>query len=165
MSPVVNYFNGEKWESYLFLLMGIITIFLSIYLVFVLKTSFWKGVAIPFLLVGLLELMVGYTIVNRSPKDIIRVGNFIKNEPQKVRTEEIPRMEKVMDNFNMFRWVEIILIAMGIILMYSTIQDTFWRGLGLGLFIQAGIVLGLDFFAERRGHTYLEFLNDFVGKL
>lgn len=165
MSAVVNYFNGEKWESYLFLLMGIITISLSIYLVFVLKTSFWKGVAIPFLLVGLLELVVGYTIVTRSPKDILRVENFIKNEPQKVQTEEIPRMEKVMQNFKVFRWVEIILIAVGILLMYSTIQDTFWRGLGLGLFIQAGIVLGLDFFAERRGHTYLEFLYDFAEKL
>lgn len=165
MNPVVNYFNGEKWESYLFLLMGILTIAVSLYLLFVLKTSFWKGVAIPFILVGMLELVVGYTIVNRSPKDILRVENFIKNEPQKVRTEEIPRMEKVMQNFKAFRWVEIILIAIGILLMYSTIQDTFWRGLGLGLFIQAGIVLGLDFFAERRGHTYLEFLNDFVGKL
>ncbi len=165
MNAIVNYFNGEKWESYLFLVMGILTISISLYLLFVLTTSFWKGVAIPFILVGVLELVVGYTIVNRSPKDILRVENFIRNEPHKIQSEEIPRMEKVMTNFKVFRIAEIILIALGILLMYSTMEDTFWRGLGLGLFIQAGSVLGLDFFAERRGHTYLGFLQDFVDKL
>jgi len=165
MNAIVNYFNGEKWESYLFLLMGILTISISLYLLFVLKTSFWKGVAIPFILLGVLEFVVGYTIVNRSPKDILRVENFINSEPQKIQSEEIPRMEKVMANFKVFRIGEIILIALGILMMYSTMEDTFWRGLGLGLFIQAGSVLALDFFAERRGHVYLQFLQDFFDKL
>ncbi len=165
MNAVLTYFNGEKWESYLFLVLGVLSILISIYLVFVLKTSFWKGVAIPFILVGMLELVVGYTIVKRSPLDILRVESLIEDESQKIVTEEIPRMEKVMSNFKMFRIAEIILIALGIFLMYHTLNDTFFRGLGLGLFFQASMVLSLDFFAERRGHVYLDFLNDFVQKL
>ena len=68
-------------------------------------------------------------------------------------------MEKVLSNFVIYRYVEIALIILGIVLMYSSMNDTFWRGIGLGLFIQACIVLCLDFFAERRGHIYLEYLN------
>lgn len=165
MNAVLTYFNGEKWESYLFLVLGVLSILISIYLVFVLKTSFWKGVAIPFILVGMLELVVGYTIVKRSPLDILRVERLIKEEPQQIVAEEIPRMEKVMSNFKVFRIAEIVLIALGIFLMYYTLNDTFFRGLGLGLFFQASMVLSLDFFAERRGHVYLDFLNDFVQKL
>jgi hypothetical protein len=165
MNAVLTYFNGEKWESYLFLLLGVLSILISIYLFFVLKTSFWKGVAIPFILVGMLELVVGYTIVRRSPLDILRVERLIKDESQKIVTEEIPRMEKVMSNFKMFRITEIILIAIGIFLMYHTLNDTFLRGLGLGLFFQASMVLSLDFFAERRGYVYLDFLGDLVQKL
>ena len=160
MSPVVKYFNNEKAESYLFILIGVIVILMALYFLFVLKTSFWKGMAMPFLLVASLEIIVGYTIVTRSPKDLIRVEEFVKNQPQKIITSEIPRMEKVMNNFIIYRYVEIILVILGIVLMYSSTKDTFWRGIGLGLFSQSSIVLCLDFFAERRGHIYLEFLKD-----
>jgi hypothetical protein len=164
MNPVIKYFNGEKAESYIFILIGVIAMALALYFFFGLKTSFWKGVAIPFIIVALLEFVVGYTIVTRSPGDTARAETFIKKEPQNIKTLEIPRMEKVMSNFVIFRYVEIALIILGIVLMYSSMNDTFWRGIGLGLFIQASIVLCLDFFAERRGHVYLEYLTEFVGK-
>jgi hypothetical protein len=165
MNPVVKYFNGEKSESYIFILIGVIALVMALYFIFVLKSSFWKGVAIPYIIVALLEFIVGYTIVTRSPKDITRVENFIKKETQSIKTLEIPRMEKVMSNFVIFRYVEIALIIVGMALMYSSMSDTFWRGIGLGLFIQASIVLCLDFFAERRGHNYMEYLKEFSEKL
>ena len=165
MNPVIKYFNGEKAESYIFILIGVIALAMTLYFIFVLKTAFWKGVAIPFIIVASLEFIVGYTIVTRSPKDIIRVETFIQKEPLSIKTLEIPRMEKVMSNFMVFRYAEIALIILGIALMYSSMNDTFWRGIGLGLFIQASIVLCLDFFAERRGHTYLEHLKEFVAKI
>ncbi|MDI9312589.1 MAG: hypothetical protein QM535_20430 [Limnohabitans sp.] len=159
MNPVVKYFNGEKAESYIFILIGIIALATALYFILALKSSFWKGAAIPFIIVAWLEFVVGYTIVTRIPKDIARVETFIQKEPQSIKMLEIPRMEKVMSNFVIFRYVEIVLIILGIALMYSSMNDTFWRGIGLGLFIQASIVLCLDFFAERRGHIYLEYLN------
>lgn len=159
MNSVIKYFNGEKAESYVFIIIGVIAFAMASYFYFALKTSFWKGVAIPFIVVACLEFVVGYTIVTRSPKDIVRVETFIQQKSQDIKSLEIPRMEKVMSNFVIFRYVEIGLIILGIMLMYSSLNDTFWRGLGLGLFIQVSIVLILDFFAERRGYVYLEFLN------
>jgi hypothetical protein len=159
MNSVGKYFNGEKAESYIFILIGVIAFAMALYFFFAFKTSFWKGVAIPFIVVALLEFVVGYTIVARSPKDTVRVETFIQKDPQSIKTLEIPRIEKVLSNFVIYRYLEIALIILGIVLMYSSMNDTFWRGIGLGLFIQAGIVLTLDFFAERRGHIYLEYLN------
>ena len=164
MHPVVKYFNGEKAESYVFILLGVIAFAMALYCIFALKSSFWKGVAIPFLLVALLECIVGYTIVTRSPKDLERVESCIQNKPKGLKTLEIPRMEKVMRNFMIFRHVEIALIILGITLMYSYKNDTFLKGIGLGLFIQGSIVLSLDFFAERRGYIYLEYLKELIEK-
>lgn len=165
MNPVVKYFNGEKAESYIFILIGVIALAMALYFIFALKSSFWKGVAIPFIIVALLEFIVGYTIVTRSPKDITRVETFIQKEQQSIKKIEIPRMEKVLSNFVIYRYVEIALIILGIVLMYSSMNDTFWRGIGLGLFIQASIVLCLDFFAERRGHIYIVYLQELVEKI
>ena len=96
---------------------------------------------------------------------MMRVQTYITNEPQKIQIDEIPRMEKVLSNFVIYRYVEIALIILGIVLMYSSMNDTFWRGIGLGLFIQASIVLSLDFFAERRGHHYIVYLQELVEKI
>jgi phosphate/sulfate permease len=145
--------------------MGVIAFAVALYFIFVLKTSFWKGVAIPFIVVSSIEFIVGYTIVTRSPKDILRVEKFISKEPQKIKTIEIPRMEKVMSNFILYRYVEIVLIILGVFLMYSSMNDNLWKGIGLGLFIQASIVLCLDFFAEKRGFVYLEYLKELAKNL
>ncbi|MCF8407621.1 MAG: hypothetical protein K9G36_01500 [Crocinitomicaceae bacterium] len=164
MNPIIKYFQGEKAESSIFILIGVVAFAMALYFIFALKTSFWKGVAVPFIVVALLEFVVGYTIVSRSPKDIERVESYIQQAPQNIKTIEIPRMEKVLRNFVVYRYVEIALIILGIVLMYSSMQDTFWRGIGLGLFIQAGIVLCLDFFAERRGHNYVVYLQELIEK-
>ena len=85
MHPVVKYFNGEKAESYVFILLGVIAFAMALYFIFALKSSFWRGVAIPFLLVALLECIVGYTIVTRSQKDLERVETCIQKEPKGLR--------------------------------------------------------------------------------
>jgi len=159
MNPVIQYFTGEKSESWLFLVVGIAGLALVFYFLLVLKTSFWKGLAIPFLLVSILEVLVGVTLIDRSPKDIVRVEHYLKNEPMKIRTDEIPRMKRVMRNFVIFRYAEIVLILAGAALYLSMGKNDFWKGLGIGLFLQASIILTLDYFAERRGIDFLKYLN------
>ena len=162
MNPIVKYFTGEKHESFLFLSLGLLGIALSVLFLSVAKTSFMKGIAIPFILVSALEIMVGLTLIYRSPKDIIRVETYLSKKTEMIQTEEIPRMEKVMRNFVIFRYTEITLIIIGVILMYGAKQNSLWNGIGLGLFIQSSAVLILDFFAERRGEVYLEYLKSMI---
>ena len=165
MNPILKYFNAEKAESLLFIGFGIIAILLSPYLFIILKDSFWKGLAIPLIILSFAQLVIGKTIFTRSPIDNLRVENTIKNEPQKIQSEEIPRMEKVMQNFVFYRYFEIAIIFIGIILMYSMVNYGFWKGFGLGLFIQCAVLLSLDFFAEKRGSMYLTHLKELAEKI
>jgi hypothetical protein len=65
-------------------------------------------------------------------------------------------MEKVMKNFTLLRWIEIALLIVGLALVYRfTGNRNFYWGIGLGLAMQAALMLGADYFAERRGGIYL----------
>jgi hypothetical protein len=86
-----------------------------------------------------------------------------KNNPKNIRALEIPRMEKVMRSFIVYRYVEIALILIGLFLFLWGFEGGFVKGLGLGLLIQAGLMLLADAFAENRGHWYLEYLKTNFG--
>lgn len=159
MEFIKNYFNAEKDESLLFIGFGILAITLSVYFFFFIKESFWKGLAIPLVFFSLVQIVIGATIFTRSPKDNLKVENILKYEPHKIQTEEIPRMEKVMKNFVYYRYFEIAMMALGLVLMFSLSNYGFWKGFGLGLFIQCAVLLSLDFFAEKRGHSYSQYLQ------
>ncbi|WP_375558770.1 hypothetical protein ACE193_13590 [Bernardetia sp. OM2101] len=163
MTPFVqDYFTAERFESLFFIGVGVIAMAISVYFIFVMKKPFFYGMAISLIFVALIQLVVGTTVFLRSPKDIIKVENILKNEPSSIKTEEIPRMKTVMKNFVTYRYVEIGLAILGIILYFAFSTQTFTmsllKGLGLGLAIQAILMLSLDFFAEKRGHEYLDTL-------
>ncbi len=165
MNPVVKYFTEEKTGSALFAIVGVIALAIALYLFFGLKTSFTKGVAIPVVLVAMLELAGGVSIFLRSPNDITRVERFVKNEPQSIGTIELPRMKAVMRNFVIYRNVEIVLIALSIFLMFTSATSNFCEGVGMGLLIQTTLVLCLDYFAERRGQIYIDYLLNIADEI
>lgn len=156
-----SYFKQEQIESLIFIILGILSICLALIFLGIIKYSFFKGMAVPLLLIGLTQLTVGSIVYLRSPEDKYRVTQMLINERSKIKTEEIPRMEKVMQNFTVYKWIEIVLILASIILLiifyYS--PQTYWKGLALGLLIQAIIMLSLDVLAENRGQVYIEQLQ------
>jgi len=172
-SFIYKYFIAEKQESLLFLIIGIIAIILAIVFWFFIKTnpSFFKGAAIPLLAIGIIQSVVGFTVYTRSDKQKTGIAYNIGIEPVSyVQQVELPRMEKVMKNFTIYRWVEIAFILTGLvlILLYRANPDkTFWYGLGIALAIQAALMLGADYFAEKRGVLYqqnLEQVKDGSGR-
>jgi hypothetical protein len=159
MNQIEKYFTAEKYESILFVMTGVIAISFAVYFLIRLRQPFFNGVAYPLMIIALIQIAVGNSVYFRSPKDTARVNEIFQNEKARINTEEIPRMEQVMRNFEIYRWVELALLVAGAILFFSFQPMTFWKGAGLGLFIQAGFMLLLDFFAESRGKVYLEFLR------
>jgi len=165
---IYKYFIAEKQESLLFLIVGIVAIMLAIIFFIFIRSNplFYKGAAIPLLAIGIVQCVVGFTVYSRSNKQMNEVAYNIGMEPVSyTRTQELPRMETVMKNFVIYRWVEIafILIGVGLIFLFRTNPDrSFWYGLGITLAIQAFLMLGADFFAERRGGVYTEELENLV---
>jgi hypothetical protein len=158
MNPVEKYFGAEKAESFLFVLVGLVAITLAVYFFAKLKQPFYNGIAYPLIAIALIQITVGGSVYLRSSKDIARVNQMIQIDKTRIQTEEIPRMKIVMNNFVLYRWIEIVLVLIGLALLFSFKSATMWKGVGLGLVIQSALMLLLDFFAESRGREYLDYL-------
>lgn len=159
MNQVVKYFEAERQESLLFIVVGVLAFVLAIVLLLRNTSPYYHGMAFSFMLVALIQLVVGTSVYIRSPKDIQRVEKIILQQKEKINTEEIPRMKMVMKNFVVYRWVEIALIIAGVLSYLFFKSGSLWSGLGMGIVIQASIMLALDFFAEQRGRAYINYLS------
>jgi hypothetical protein len=162
MQLIEKYFNAEKYESVLFIIVGLTAIGFAINYLTKVKLPFYNGMAYPLIIVALIQLVVGTTVLIRSPKDIARVNTIVHTDKAKIASEEIPRMKVVMKNFDIYRWVEIALLVLGIILFFAMSPASFWKGIGLGLAIQSAFMLGLDYFAESRGKWYMDYLHELI---
>jgi hypothetical protein len=166
-ADIEKYFNAEKAGSWMFISIGIAAVIAAIVFFFFIKSNVFKGAAIPFLLIGLIMGIIGFTVYLRSDADRLRNVYAYDMNPSHLKDSEMPRMEKVMKNFVVLRWVEIVLFLTGAALYIYFIRDIhndFWRGLGLALVVMAVLALTADYFAEKRGHIYLTGLKSFVSK-
>lgn len=161
-ADIEKYFNGEKSAGRVFMMMGTGSIVAAVLFFFVLEFNFYKGAAIPPLMIGLLFLAIGYTIYKRSDADRIRNVYALDMNPAELREKELPRMQKVMKFFSVLFIIEILLFLTGAILYLYFIRDfknDFWRGLGLSLSVMAIISLGADYAAAKRGRKYTDGLQ------
>jgi hypothetical protein len=74
-------------------------------------------------------------------------------------------MQTVMKNFIVYRWIEIIFIIIALLLIFlfkSNPDKSFWSGFGVALAILATIMLGADYFAEKRSKIYFNELRKMV---
>ena len=162
MENIQLYFKAERAESLVFIAIGIIAFAAGIYFLFSFKKPFYTGIAWPLIIVAIIQLFVGGAVFIRSPKDIARVETMFSTNHQALTTEEIPRMETVMKNFAVYRWVEIALAAVGVILILTQMFGSMGKGIGTGLLIQSLLMLVADYFAMKRGQLYLDWLQELV---
>lgn len=168
-SFIYKYFIAEKQESLLFVIVGIVAVLLAVVFWFFIKSnpSFFKGAAIPLLAIGLIQMVVGYAVYSRTDKQNKDIAYNMGMEPVNyVKQTELPRMKTVMKNFVIYRWVEIAFIITGLVLIFlfkSNPDKSFWYGFGFALAIQAVIMLGADYFAEKRGKVYTNELRKIAG--
>lgn len=164
-ADIEKYFTAEKQESLLFLVAGAAVLILAVLFWFVLKSPFYKGAAVSLVAVGLLMGIVGYTVYRRSDGDRIRNAYAYDLNPTELKEKEIPRMQVVMKNFVVYRYTEIAMALAGLLLFFyfrNNSAQQFWSGLGIGLFCMAILALAADSFAEKRGHVYLNGLEEFI---
>jgi len=89
--------------------------------------------------------------------DRIRVVYALTMNPDDLKEKELPRMETVNKNFVIYRYVEIALLIVGIIgiaFYKNNVDKQFMYGIAVALTIQAMLMLGADYFAEKRALVY-----------
>ena len=165
---IEKYFLAEKQLGLSFIVIGAIAVVLAFVFYLVLKTNFYKGAAIPLLVIGLIQLVASIAVYKRSDEDRIRNVYAYDMNPGQLKNEELPRMNTVVKNFVVIKWVEIALIVTGFILIFyyrTNIDKAFWFGLGITLTIQALIMFVADTAAEKRAQIYTKGIETFIKKL
>lgn len=151
-----SYFGAEKQESLLFIAVGLAAIALAV--VLLRRRSRLRGMAIPLIAVALIQLVVGGTVYLRSDAQIAQLQQQAREAPAEFKRDEAARMRVVIANFELYRRIEISLLALGMAIVVLLRNREFWFAFGLGLVLQAGFMLALDHFAEARTHAYFKAL-------
>jgi hypothetical protein len=148
------YFGAEKLGSVLFIVVGASAIALA--LVLLRRRSRLRGMAVPLIAVALLQAVVGGTVLLRSDAQIARLQQQAREAPAAFRSAETARMKAVIANFELYRRLEIGLLALGMAIVVLLRQREFWFAFGLGLVLQSGLMFVLDRLAEARAHEYFK---------
>lgn len=158
---MARYFAGERVESALFLLCAVAAGALSAWLFAV--GSPYRAMAWPLLLIGLVQFVVGATIFLRTPGQAARLADRLRSSPSAYKAEETARLRRVQRGFVLYKRIEIGLLAVG--LAFASIEG-YGRTLyavGMGLMLEAGLMLALSLVAERRGQRYLQTVETLAG--
>jgi hypothetical protein len=166
-TDIEKYFMAEKQESLVFLIIGIAAILLALTLHFIIKTQVCRGLAVPLLLLALIQAIAGYSVYMKSDDQRISQVYAYDMNPDQVKTTELTRMRKVKSNFVIYRWIEIGLFVAGIIMIIwfrDSFGRTFWLGFGIGLTLMAAEFFIADFIAGKRAVYYTSQLEEFNKK-
>jgi hypothetical protein len=152
-----RYFAAERTERALFLACGIAGAAVSAAL-FALRSPY-RAMAWPLLAVGLIQLVVGGTVFLRTPGQVARLAEQLRSSPSAYQAEETARMRRVQRRLVLYNRVEIGLLASGLALASIEGYGRTVYAVGMGLMLEAGLMLALDLRAEGRGHRYLELVK------
>lgn len=156
LQALETYFAAEKAESLIFLGLGICAIVVAALALWRGRDPLFKGLAIPLLLVGAIQVGVGATIFVRTDAQVVALKAQYQADPAAFKTQELARMKAVREGFVVYKAIEIAFIAIGLVLALLPSLHRFWRGIGLGMLLQGALMLPADLAAEDRTDAYLQ---------
>jgi hypothetical protein len=160
IKQMTEYFSAEKQESLLFIAVGVIAVAVAVWLW--MNGHRLKAMAFPLVAIALIQIVVGGIVYFRTDGQLAQLGAQLAVAPAAVKQTEIGRMQAVMKNFTIYKAIEIVLLAAGVLLIVFLQRYELAAGIGAGLVLQAAFMLCLDMFAEARGQDYLKALTDFA---
>ena len=156
LSYMEAYFAAEKTESLVFLVFGMAVIVFAAFTLGRWRDPLIKGLAIPLLAVGAIQVAVGTTIFARTDAQVSSLMAQYQLAPASFRTQELARMKVVSDGFTIYKIIEAVFIAAGLLLALMPNARRFWRGFGLGMLVQGALMLPADLVAEDRAENYVK---------
>lgn len=157
---LTRYFLAEKYESLVFVLVGVVAIGISVW--FWLNGHVFKTLAFPLVAVGIIQIIVGGSVYLRSDDQIATLRKQVQTAPAAYKADEIKRMDVVNRNFIIYKWVEVALFLAGVGLVMMFPRNNTWYFIGAGLIMQSAFMLSADLFAEHRAHLYVDYINQYI---
>lgn len=153
-SYLASYFRDEKQESAAFVAIGLVAIVVAL--------AIWRlhprygAIAYPLVAIALIQIGVGASVYARTDRQVVALVEQQRVNALAFRSDEEARMAKVMQNFQIYKAIEIALVVLGATLAVFTRKRSSLAAIGVGCWIQGAVMLVFDGFAESRAHTYIE---------
>jgi len=148
------YFRGERIEALYFILpLGIALVAFAAVALRAERGGFAWGLAVPLILFGLVAIGTGAAVGLRTPKQVADIESGLESRPEAMLAEELPRMQKVNDNWSVYIRTWTALVIVGLALRFGLKAD--WaHGVGPALILIGAFGFLIDGFAERRARPY-----------
>jgi len=154
-----TYFRGERLEALYFIVpIGIAMLAFAGVTLRAERGGFAWGLAIPLLLFGLAAIGTGAAVGLRTPGQVAEIESGYQSDPSAMLSSELPRMQKVNDNWPVYigTWTVLLFIGLGLRL---GLKADWAHGLGPALILVGAIGFLIDGFAERRARPYTQALE------
>jgi len=149
---LTTYFDGEKSAGLVLVGVGAIA---CVWAVVVRRgVSDAAGMFWPVVVIGALQLAIGAGLAARTPSQVAGLRAQMASAPSEMLAAETQRMQKVQRSFVVIEVVELVLLVVGVALALG-FKGTYRAEVGMGLALQAAVMLVFDLLAERRGALYL----------
>jgi hypothetical protein len=160
LETMLPYFQGEKLEALVFILpIGLLCLVFGGWLISEGQQGFTRGVAIPFVAMGLIISIIGGTVGFRTPAQTTQIQQAFMIDQLKTIKAESDRIEKVNRAWSWYLGIWVVFGILGLGLRLLTNSD-FLQGLGIALVFFAGVGLLIDGFADRRARIYSDVIHE-----
>jgi hypothetical protein len=153
------YFRGERIEALYFIVpIGVAMVAFAAVTLRAERGGFAWGLAVPLVLFGLFAIGIGAAVGLRATGQVAAIEAGFQSDPGAMVADELPRMQKVNDNWPIYiaTWTTLVLIGLG--LRFGLKAD--WaHGVGPAIILIGASGFLIDGFAERRARPYTEALE------
>lgn len=170
-ADIEQFYFAEKNTGLFLLIAGAVAIIAAIAFLIFSKANLYKGIAVPLIVLGIAQVIMGYSAYSKSDK--LRIDNVYAFDmnPDKLKNTELPRLQKMIGSVKLFLGIELAVLVAGIIIILTNksgaaniASKTLWQGIGIGLLIQSLIFFSVDLFVLKSVKGYTSGLELFVKK-
>ena len=158
MNNIEKYFLEDRTQLGVGVLLSIFSFIVALFL-FASKNVLYKGMTYGIIPLTLILFSVCVFLFFRTPNDMKKVKTFYTEMPSKMKTDELPRMEKVLKNFDWIIKTEVCFIIIGAALFLLFAKNDLLKGITIGVTAEAAILFIFDSIETERAKIYVEFLK------
>ncbi|MBN8222394.1 MAG: hypothetical protein J0L53_15840 [Spirochaetes bacterium] len=123
-----------------------------------------KGIGYSLIGIGAIGLVVGGSVYLRTDSQLAKLEKQLETTPREYKTFEGARMERVITQFTILKIAELSIFAGGVAttVVGTTQKAELTTGIGIGLMLDAALLLLFDYFADARAQVYMQQIRDFT---
>ncbi|HEX4984817.1 MAG TPA: hypothetical protein VFV71_01970 [Burkholderiales bacterium] len=154
---LAEYFAAERQGGFVLVALALLSFGFAAFLWF--ARSAFLAMAWPLVILGAFQLVIGLAVALRTPGRVASLQQGLRVSPAATVSAETQRMGRVNRNFRIVKVVEVVVIVAGLLLVMLLAHPGTWAAVGLGLLVEAAVLLVFDAFAHHRALVYTQWLQ------